>query len=259
MKNRVALVTGGGRGIGKAIALALAENGARVAITARTKTELDAVSNEAGGDRMFPIVADLSDAAAPAQIVATVMRELGPVEILVNNAGIGSGQEGEKGDPRSIVDFDDAFWELTLRVNLTAPYVLTRLVLPKMIEHRWGRLINIASINAKIPALHGSAYTASKHALAGFTKVAALEFAEFGITANAICPATTRSRMNDRRLRYDAKRLSVSVADLERGSTPLGRRLEPEEVATLAVYLASDGAGAVNGQIIDVTGGKAMA
>jgi NAD(P)-dependent dehydrogenase (short-subunit alcohol dehydrogenase family) len=261
MKNRVALVTGAGRGIGEAIALQFATLGARVAITARSQAELDrvAAAGKAKGGTMFPIVADLTDSAAPAKIIEAVSREFGPPEILVNNAGIGS--SGEVADlsapkPRAIADFDDSFWDLTMKVNLTAPYVLTKLALPEMVKRRAGRLIYISSVNATIPGLFGSAYTASKHGLAGLMKVAAIEYAEFGITSNAICPGVTGTKLNDRRLEFDSKRLNTTVEALKQGSTPLGRRLEPDEVASLAVYLASDAASGVNGQSINVCGGR---
>jgi 3-hydroxybutyrate dehydrogenase len=261
MKDRVVLVTGAGRGIGRAIAEAFASQGARVAMTARSSEELDQVALEGRkrGGTLLSIVDDLADAAAPARVFGTVTKAFGRLDVLVNNAGVGSSvPDGGPGSdrPRPIVEFDDDFWDLTLNVNVTAPYKLMKLALPGMIERRWGRVINVASINASVPALHGAAYTASKHALVGLTKVAAIETAEHGVTANAICPAATRSVLNDRRIRYDSNRLGVRVEELERGLTPLGRRLEPEEIASLAVYLASDGAGAINGQSINVCGGK---
>jgi NAD(P)-dependent dehydrogenase (short-subunit alcohol dehydrogenase family) len=253
--SRVALVTGAGRGIGRAIALALGRSGVRVALSARTQEQLESVAGEitAGGGEALALVADLSDSGAPVQLVERVKEQWGAVEILVNNAGIGSSQS-----PRALVDFDDEFWELTMRVNVTAPYLLTRLVLPAMIEQGWGRIINIASINSKVPSYHGAAYTASKHAIAGLTKAAAHEVASHGVTVNAVCPGVTRSEMNDKRLAYDAERLGCSFEDLENKASPLGRRLEPDEVASLAVYLSSEGAGAVNGQSINVCGGTVM-
>ena len=252
MPNRVSLVTGAGRGIGRAIALGLAKAGHRVAVAARTLDQLDDVAAEirAGGGEALPIVADLLDRPAAARLVDRVNEQWGPIDILVNNAGVGSSQS-----PRPLVDFDDDFWDLTMAINVTAPYLLTKRVLPAMIERSWGRIINIASINAFIASMHGAAYTASKHALAGLTKATAKEVAQHGITANAICPGVTKSKMNDLRLQYDAERLGTTFEELEQAASPLGRRLEPEEIAALAVFLASDEARAINGQSIRVCGG----
>lgn len=255
LQDRVALVTGGGRGIGRAIALALARAGARVAVTARTKAEIDeavsVISAEKG--RAVALTADLADRSMPTRLISEVTAVLGPVDILVNNAGVGSSS-----NPKPIVQFDDAFWELTLWVNLTVPYLLSKAVLPEMMKRRWGRIINIASINSKIGSLHGAAYAASKHGLLGLTRTLALEVARDGITVNAICPGPVHTLMNDRRLAYDAQRTGVPFEQIEQSLTPIGRRLEPDEIAPLAVYLASDDARMVTGQAWNICGGMLM-
>jgi NAD(P)-dependent dehydrogenase (short-subunit alcohol dehydrogenase family) len=255
LNGRVSLVTGAGRGIGRAIALAFAAEGARVAITARTGSELDEVVQTIKSKRgeALAIVGDLSERASCRRVLDTVQNQWGAVEILVNNAGIGSSS-----NPQPVVDFDDDFWELTLRLNLTAPYLLSKAVLPAMVQKRWGRIVNIASINSKIGAFHGAAYAASKHGLLGLTRTLAMEVARDGITVNAICPGPVHTLMNDRRVAYDAERLGVSFEKQEQSLTPMGRRLEPEEIAPMAVYLASDDARMVTGQAFNVCGGINM-
>jgi NAD(P)-dependent dehydrogenase (short-subunit alcohol dehydrogenase family) len=255
LKDKIALVTGAGRGIGRAIALDFAREGARVAVTARTAAELEEVTAriKALGGQATPIVADLTDRASVPRILQSVTQAFGDVEILVNNAGIGSSS-----NPKPVIRFDDDFWDLTLLLNLTIPYLLAKAVLPPMTARRWGRIINIASINGKVPSLHGAAYTASKHGLIGLTKTLALETAADGITVNAICPGPVHTLMSDKRVAYDAQRRGVSYTEQEASLTPMGRRLEPEEVSPLAVYLASNDAKMVTGQSWNVCGGVAM-
>lgn len=252
LSNRVALVTGAGRGIGRAIAALFAESGARVALTARTAAELaeavGAIRSKNGV--AHALVADLSKPETLPRMLEDVHKQLGPVDILVNNAGIGS-----SANPRPVVDFDDAFWDLSLWLNLTVPYRLSKAVLPHMLKQKWGRIINIASINGKMPSLHGAAYTASKHGLLGLTRTLALEVAREGITVNAVCPGPVRTVMNDKRIEYDARRRGVSFEEQEKGMTPIGGRLEPEDIAPLALYLASDAARMVTGQAYNIDGG----
>src|SRR4051812_31334242 len=244
LKDRRALVTGGGRGIGRAIALALARAGGGGGGAARAGAGAGggggggpagggggpggrAAPARAGGGgggvggRALAISADLARPEAAREVLEAMTAGLGPVDVLVNNAGIGS-----SADPRPVADFDDAFWELSLALNLTAPYRLSKAVLPHMRSRRWGRIINVASINGKVPSLHGAAYTASKHGLLGLTKTLALEVAKEGITVNAICPGPVHTVMNDRRLEYDAQRRGVTFAEIEQGLTPIGGRLE---------------------------------
>ena len=252
LQNRNALVTGAGRGIGRAIAEALGKAGARVALTARTITELDEVVagiTKAGG-QAFAFSADLARPETPAQILQQVSAKLGAIDILVNNAGIGSSSS-----PRPVVDFDDAFWDLTLWLNLTVPYRLSKGVLPAMLKQKWGRIINVASINGKLPSLHGAAYTASKHGLLGLTRTLALEVAKEGITVNAICPGPVATLMNDKRIEYDAKRRGVTFKEQEQGMTPIGGRLVPADIAPMAVYLAGDEARMITGQAYNIDGG----
>jgi len=254
LQGRVALITGASRGIGRAIARGYAKEGAVIGITARTEEDLRSLVEEvqSAGGKALAIRADLVDPAAPAQVVRQVLEAFGTIDILVNNAGIGSSSS-----PRPVVDFDDEFWNKTLALNLTAPYKLSKAVLPLMLQKKWGRMINIASINGKLPALHGAAYTASKHGLLGLTRTLALEVVHDGITVNAICPGPVKTEMNERRVEYDAKRLGLSMAELESRLTPIGRRLEPEEIVPMALLLASEESAAITGQAFNVCGGVA--
>jgi NAD(P)-dependent dehydrogenase (short-subunit alcohol dehydrogenase family) len=255
LQGKTALVTGATKGIGRAIALAFVREGAHLVATGRNQAELASLQEEATalGGRCATIAADLSQQGAVDRVHAFAMQELGPIQILVNNAGMGS-----SADPRPVVDYDDAFWEKLLYVNLTVPYLLCKKVLPAMLERRYGRIVNVASINGKVGAFHGAAYAASKHGLLGLTRTLAMEVVQEGITVNAICPGPVRTHMNDIRVAYDAERLGRTVEEHEKSMTPMGRRLEPEEIAPLAVYLASDASAAMTGQAINIDGGVLM-
>jgi NAD(P)-dependent dehydrogenase (short-subunit alcohol dehydrogenase family) len=254
IEGRVALVTGGGRGIGRAIAVALAQSGAHVAVAARSVPEIEAVATEiaALGRKTLILPLDVSDRAGSARAVETVARALGPVEILVNNAGIHQSGPLHK--------LEDAGWDAVLAIDLTAPFLLTRACLPAMYERGWGRVINVASVAGKMGLKYGAAYSAAKHGLIGLTRSLALEGARKGVTANAICPSWTETRMMDEAVaaivaatgRTEAQAREAILRD-----NPLGRAATPEEVADVAVLLATNGA--INGQALHVDGGEFMA
>jgi 3-hydroxybutyrate dehydrogenase len=255
LENQVALITGASRGIGRAIALAFAAEGAKLVITGRAGDLLASAQREAEakGVQCAMVAADLSRRDEVDQVWQTAHTTFGRVDILVNNAGVGS-----SANPKPVVDFDDDFWDLTLFVNLTVPYLLCKAALPGMIERHYGRIINIASINSRVPSLHGAAYTVSKHGLLGLTRTLALEVSKEGVTVNAICPGPVRTLVNDKRIAYDAKRQGITTDDIEARATLLGRRLEADEIAPLAVYLASREAAVVTGQGYNIDGGVLM-
>ena len=255
LENQTALVTGASRGIGYEIALGFAREGADVAVTARSAQDLEELQGkiEALGRRCHVIVADLGARGQTEAVWQQTEQAFDHLDILVNNAGLGSSS-----NPKPVVEFDDDFWEQSLYLNLTVPYLLCKKALPGMLARRYGRIINIASINSKTGAMHGAAYSASKHGLLGLTRTIALELSSQGITANAICPGPVRTRMNNKRVAYDAERMGIPVDQLEARMTLLGRRLEPHELAPLAVYLASREASVLTGQSINIDGGVLM-
>ena len=208
LKDKTALITGASRGIGRSIALGFAAEGARVAVTARTTQDLDTLVRQirALGREAVAIPADLLDLPAVPGLAGLAERELGSLDILVNNAGLGSSS-----NPKPVIEFDDEFWNRSLALNLTAPYLLCKAVLPSMIEREGGRIINIASLASRTPQIHGVAYATSKHGMLGLTRTLALEIAKDGITVNAICPGPVQTEMNDRRIQYDSGRLGDRV------------------------------------------------
>lgn len=255
LKDQVALVTGGGRGIGREIALAFAREGADVGVAARTRSEVEAVGKEieALGRTGWAGSCDVTDRDQVAALVHQVEDHLGPITILVNNAGMAASAK--------TVEMDDALWDRILRVNLTGTYLCTKAVLPGMLARRYGRIINIASTGGKVGFLYSAAYCASKHGVLGFTRSLALEVARHGVTVNAICPGFVETRMTEESIRRIVEKTGRSPEEARQALetlSPQQRFIQPEEVAAVAVMLASPDGGGIHGQAINVDGGAVM-
>ena len=241
---KVALVTGGARGLGRTMANALAEAGADVAIAGRTVApcnETAGVIASATGRRCRGYTADVTLAADVDRLVAAVEADLGPIDILVNNAGT---------NIRGSVDqLTEADWDAVIDTNLKGPFLCARVVGPRMVKRGWGRVINLGSVLGVI-ALPGRApYASSKAGIINLTRVLALEWAGTGVTANAICPGAFATEMN-RQLLEDPAKYQEFVKRI-----PMGRWGELDELASAVVYLASPGASYVTGSALFVDGG----
>ncbi len=242
---RVALVTGGSRGIGRAICFALHAKGFAVAVhyasNSSAAAEVVMQITEQGGKAMS-LQADLSQPNAPDQLVEQVYAEWNGVDVLVNNAGIMS--------DASVEQMSDALWEETLAVNLTAVFRCTRACIPYMKQAGWGRLINVSSQAAYTGSGNHAHYAATKSALLGFTFSVAKELAPAGITANIVVPGRIETDMLLER--------SAGREDEWRRQTPMGRLGRPEEVAAAVAFLASDEASYITGAALHVNGGLVM-
>src|SRR5579871_6983421 len=211
MSARVALVTGGGRGIGREAALLLSASGARVMVASRSAAELASV----GVDY---VAVDLGTAEGCARAVAETERRLGPVEVLVVNHGIGSAHE------RLVWEQDPAVWRETMRVNLDGPFELTRLTVGGMCQRGFGRLVYTSSTAGETAERRGSAYTASKHGLIGLARAVAQDAGPFGVTSNAVLPGWVRTAMAERSAQTEAERRGVTVAQVWRERAAIDRK-----------------------------------
>jgi 3-hydroxybutyrate dehydrogenase len=257
LANRLAFITGGGRGIGRAIAIEFAREGAAVALAARTRQQIEKVATEIRDEFSTDAAAFECDVALFGDVersFALCIKKFGRApDILVNNAGIA--------ETAPFVKTDEAMWQRHLAVNLTGTFHCTRFALPGMLAAKWGRIINIASIAGKTGAPYISAYAASKHGVLGLTRTLALEVASLGVTVNAICPGYVDTEMTSRGVENIVARTGISADDateaLKRMS-PQNRMVTAEEVAALALLLASEEGRGINGQAINVDGGTVL-
>jgi 2-hydroxycyclohexanecarboxyl-CoA dehydrogenase len=251
VSERVALVSGGARGIGRAVALALAHEGRAVAIgdvleqSARELAgEIEALEGSA-----VAVALDVTDAASVASAVTNVEESLGAIGVLVNCAGWD--------ELRAFLDSDEAFWRRVIAINYEGTLRTTHAVLGGMIERGWGRIVNVSSDAARVGSAQEAVYAGAKAGVIAFTKTIAREAARSGVTANVVCPGPTDTELLRGMAREspDAERL---LASLER-AVPMRRLAKPEEVAAAVAFFASDGAGYITGQTLSVSGGLTMA
>ena len=239
LDGKTALVTGAGSGIGKAIATAFANEGTNVLVNDLTEAGR-AVADDIGGTF---IKADLSDREAVVALARDALEACGRIDILVNNAGFQH--------VAPVEEFPEETWVKMIQVMLIAAFQLTKHLAPAMKQNKWGRIINMSSLHGIVASPYKSAYIAAKHGLIGLTKTVALELGEFGITANAICPAYVRTPIVDNQIRDQAAAHGIGedevIEKIMLEPAAIKRLIQPEEVADLALFLASDKASAITG------------
>jgi 3-hydroxybutyrate dehydrogenase len=255
LRDRVVLVTGASGGIGGSLAAEFARAGALVVIASRNQAKLQTLADrlKSEGGRALPFRCDVTEREQVAALGALIGERAGTVHILINNAGIAPAS--------AFLEMSDNLWDEVLGVNLTGTYNCCKTFLPGMIDSGWGRIINIASTAAKVGYSHVSAYTASKHGVLGLTRSLALETAKSKVTVNAICPGYVDTELTRENAHRMAQRTGKSIEDVLKlfaESSPQKRLIAPEEVAGLALLLASEKAGGITGQAINVDGGAVM-
>jgi 2-hydroxycyclohexanecarboxyl-CoA dehydrogenase len=251
VRERVALVTGGARGIGSAIALALARDGRAVAVGDLLEDQAAEVAQEieAAGALALALALDVTDAAAVGACVARVTDALGPIDVLVNCAGWD--------ELKPFLATDEAFWRRVIAVNYEGCLRTTHAVLGGMLERRWGRIVNVSSDAARVGSAHEAVYAGAKAGVIAFTKTIAREAAKRGVTANAVCPGPTDTALLQG-MAQSAPGSDQLVAALER-AVPMRRLGRPEDVAAAVAFLACEDAGYITGQTLSVSGGLTMA
>jgi NAD(P)-dependent dehydrogenase (short-subunit alcohol dehydrogenase family) len=250
MQDRVAIVTGAGRGIGRSAAQLLAERGARVMAIARTEEELRTLAAEQ--PRIEFMAASLHTPDGCAEVIAETRRRLGPITIMVNNAGIGSAED------REIWDQPYEAFRHTMAVNLEAPFLLSQEASRDMRAAGWGRIVMVSSTAGQIGSPRNISYTTSKHALLGLMRAAAQDVGTFGGTCNAVLPGWTYTSMADRSAERHAERKGESVDEIWAWRDqlyPRGKALQPEEIAEVIAFLCTDAASGVNGEAVTVAAG----
>jgi 3-hydroxybutyrate dehydrogenase len=250
LAGKTALVTGGGRGIGRAIATRLAEHGARVVVAGRTLPELEETAHAMGG---LALRMDAADRASVQAALGELGSRAGRIDILVNNAGVAESAPVDR--------TTDAMWDTMMAVNVGSAFALCRALLPPMIAAGWGRVVNLASNAGLTGYAYSSAYCASKHAMIGMTRAIAVEIARSPVTVNSVCPGWVNTKMADEAIQRIAEKTGKGEEQARRaleGMSPQRRLVEPDEVAHVVVMLCSDLARSIHGQSIPVDGGQVM-
>ena len=257
LNNKLALITGGGRGIGRAIGLTFARQGASVAVAARTLEQVTQVADEiksTTGGTSLAVVCDVSSRESVEKMFADVREHFGrDVDIMVNNAGVA--------ESALLTNTSDELWDKHIAINLTGTFYCTRAALPAMLKSGWGRIINIASIAGKTGAPYITAYAASKHGVMGLTRSLAVEVGASGVTVNAICPGYVDTEMVSRgieRITTKTGRSADEAMESLKKMSPQNRLVTSEEVASLALLLASDEGRGINGQGLNIDGGSVL-
>ena len=255
LSGRRAVVTGAGRGIGRCIALALAQAGADVGVTARTQGDLETLVAEihALGRKSLAVVCDVTSPEQVQYMATTLTAGLGGLDILVNNAG--------NAGSHKFLNHPDELWHRMLAINLTSVYYVTKAFAPTLVEQRRGRIITVASIASRVGGRYIAAYTAAKHGVLGLTRALAVEMLPYNVTVNAICPGYVDTPMTDASITNMVARTGMSeekAREYLNQTSPQGRLMEPEEVAAIAVFLAQDVAKGITGQAINLDGGGVM-
>ena len=255
LKGKTALVTPSTSGIGLGIATRLAAEGANIVLNGfGDAAQIEALRKDLAAKNGVQVVYDGADMTKPDAVAAMMKKAIdkfGAVDILVNNAGVQH--------VAPVDEFPVDKWDLIIALNLSSAFHTTRLALPAMKKRRWGRIVNIASAHALVASPFKSAYVSAKHGLAGFTKTVALEVAQQGITANAICPGYVRTPLVDKQIPDQAKAHGISeervIREVILAPQPTKEFVKVEEVAALAAYLCSDAAAAITGAMLSIDGG----
>ncbi|SDN24489.1 NAD(P)-dependent dehydrogenase, short-chain alcohol dehydrogenase family [Halogranum gelatinilyticum] len=256
VSDSIAVVTGGGRGIGQAICTRLAQDGADVVIADLDADEMQETKRlvEAEGQRALAVETDVSEQESVRSTVDRVLDEFGQIDILVNNAGIA-------GPTSPCEEIEQTEWDATMDVNLRGPFFMCREILPVMKDRGFGRIVNISSVTGKKPLLNRTPYAATKMGLIGFTRTLALEVGEYDINVNAICPGSVDGPRIRGVFEQQAEATGRSYDDVRaetEAQSPRNELVQREDIASVAAYLCSEEAARITGQDINVSAGKVM-